>query len=488
MDTHALKPDLEAIRELAANPLHPRRAEGRAALAIYEDVCWRLALAHFPPNVTAEVTRLENEAAGLLRAYVNGTSAPEAFWHGFEAVVEALDALTVPVAVQEQDEWEAGRALKALRAEVAEAALAPIIRRRVQSLLEVMATTLLAFHDGKLPAADFWPLFEQGRRAVTEAMAEADGLEADSTAERLHRVAEAALAVDPPVFMRQAIAERLLDLVEAWEAREPLEESTLAELEGLIERARQFQEVHGEAERLFRDLDEAIRERALSGPFAREAEAQLGAMRELSAALEAGRLEPDTFRTRFAVAAHRLEQLLQLVGSEPSELGEAQRLLAAARARVAEASLPRFVALTAQDLLAYMARLVQDQRVAPGEPGAFWAEFRADMSDLEVCLTFGREVVHEKTEALRRVEALERRVGDRELHPMLRGPVADLLETLRNLLNRLDAGLFHLTEFHRVFDEAADRLEQLLMWQGALDQLTVPAPVPASVSFHHPEA
>lgn len=164
------------------------------------------------------------------------------------------------------------------------------------------------------------------------------------------------------------------------------------------------------------------------------------------------------------------------------------RELAASRAQVAEAGLPRFVVLTAQDLLAYMTRLVHEQQMAPVEAAEFWAELQADMSDLEVCLTFGREVVHEKNEALRRFEALERRVGDRQLHPMLRGPVADLLETLRNLLNRLDAGLFHLSEFHRAFEEAANRLDQLLMWQLALDQLSVPAPTPDSVSFHHPEA
>ncbi|MNT81005.1 hypothetical protein D3C72_2205500 [compost metagenome] len=52
---------------------------------------------------------------------------------------------------------------------------------------------------------------------------------------------------------------------------------------------------------------------------------------------------------------------------------------------------------------------------------------------------------------------------------MLAAPVSDLLDTLESLIHRLDAGLFHLSEFHHTFEEVAGRLDCLLAWQAAIE-------------------
>lgn len=142
--------------------------------------------------------------------------------------------------------------------------------------------------------------------------------------------------------------------------------------------------------------------------------------------------------------------------------------LAAARERAGASPLPPFVDHTATEMLAYAARLIADERSDPGDPEAFWAAFRGAMTDLAACLSFGWEVVSEESYALGRIEALERRLDGPPLHPWLRGPVADLQETLREMLHRLETGLYPLADFHHAFEEVAGRIDRLLAWEAAL--------------------
>lgn len=134
-----------------------------------------------------------------------------------------------------------------------------------------------------------------------------------------------------------------------------------------------------------------------------------------------------------------------------------------------EAPMPRFVAHTAEELVAMLRRLLAEPREAGADAQAFWDAFRQTMSDLNVVLEFGEAIAEEELDAARRYEALRRRVEGRSWHPMLAAPVADLLDTLEGLIHRLDAGLFHLCEFHHTFEEVAGRLDCLLAWQAALE-------------------
>jgi hypothetical protein len=143
-------------------------------------------------------------------------------------------------------------------------------------------------------------------------------------------------------------------------------------------------------------------------------------------------------------------------------------LLEAARLRVAQAEVPRFVAHTARELLGFLALQLQALERGETDGEAFWHSFRDGLRELETCLAFGLEVAHEQAEALRRFEVLERRVRGRALSALLAGPVEDLLERLRELLHRLETGLYPVADFPHAFDEVAGRLEALLAWQSAL--------------------
>lgn len=142
--------------------------------------------------------------------------------------------------------------------------------------------------------------------------------------------------------------------------------------------------------------------------------------------------------------------------------------LEAARTRVAASPLPPFVGHTATELLAYAARLIAEERTDPGDPAAFWAAFRGAMTDMMACLSFAEEIASEESYALCRIEALQRRLDGPPLHALLRGPVADLQETLREMLHRLEAGLYPLADFHHAFEEVAGRIDHLLAWEAAL--------------------
>jgi hypothetical protein len=483
---HALAPDLEAIRAIAARPVHVMTEERHTALAIYEDVCWRLALGRFPGHVWQEIRRLEGDAVALLRLYVSGALEGERFWAAFLAVAQALDDLTGDWAsVQAQDELEARQALMALESRVVKAALPPIVRAHVQGLLDAMNDALDAFHAGRAAGADFWPAYENARSEIESTLAAATEAVAPASESRLHQLAQAALTADLPIFLRDAVAARLVSLAASWQAGRPLSEVALQELESLLGRGTAFQRTHQAAETRFRALSEACGRHPLPAPFQEDAEDQLAAMTDLMRALDAGRLAPEAFRVRFEVAAHHLDQVLALVGQARPGLAEAEARLAEARSRVAEANLPRFVSHTAHDLLAYLASELGDYRASGGDADRFAAAIQGGLTDLGVCLAFGEEVLNEERSALRRFQRLEHRVADTALNPMLRGPAADLLETLRELLDRLNKGLFPLVEFHRAFDEVADRVEKLLGWQRALDGAS--AMPPSLVSGHHPE-
>ncbi|MFN3430058.1 MAG: hypothetical protein ACK46X_08900 [Candidatus Sericytochromatia bacterium] len=149
--------------------------------------------------------------------------------------------------------------------------------------------------------------------------------------------------------------------------------------------------------------------------------------------------------------------------------GDAEAIRALARATVAEAHLPPFVAHTAAELLAMLDRALREQAADPVDSAAFWAALEEVLGDLDACLAFGHEVLSEELDAQSRVEAITGRLGGRALHPMLEGPVADLMETLDAMRHRLDAGLYPLADFHHAFDEVCTRVETLLAWQAALD-------------------
>lgn len=484
---HALSPDLDAIRAIAARPVHVLTEERHTALAIYEDVCWRLALGRFPGHVWQEIRRLEGDAVALLRLYVSGALEGDRFWAAFLAVVEALDELTGELGgVQAQDELEARQALMALEARVLKAGLPPIVRAHVQSLLDAMHDALDAFHAGHATGADFWPVYENALSEIESTLSAATDSAAPTSESRLHHLAQAALTADIPIFLREAVAARLVSLSASWQAGKPLSEVALQDLDALLGRAAAFQRTHLAAEVRFRALSEACGRHPLPAPFQEDAEDQLAAMTDLMHALDAGRLEPDAFRVRFEVAAHHLDQVLALVAQARPGLAEAEARLAEARSRVAESSLPRFVSRTVHDLLAYLTAELGDYRANGGDANRFAAAIHEGLLDLGVCLEFGQDVLNEEHAALRRFQKLESRVADMTLNPMLRGPAADLLETLRELLDRLNKGLFPLVEFHHAFDEVAERIEKLLAWQHALDGAAPPPP--SLVSGHHPES
>ncbi|MNS45286.1 hypothetical protein D3C72_777500 [compost metagenome] len=422
----------------------------------------------------------------LLRLYVSGALEGERFWAAFLAVVQALDDMTGELGgVQAQDELEARQALSSLESRVLKAGLPPIVRAHVQRLLDAMNDALDAYHAGRATSADFWPVYEAAQTEIEQALAAAADSVAATSESRLHHLAEVALTADIPIFLRDAVAARLVSLSASWQAGRPLSEVALQDLEALLGRAAAFQRTHLAAEARFRALREACGRHPLPATFQEDADDQLAAMLELMRALDAGRLAPEAFRVRFEVAAHHLDQVLALVGQARPGLVEAEARLADARSQVAEAILPRFVARTAHDLLAYMTAELGDYRATGGDAQRFAAAIHEGLTDLGVCLAFGQEILNEANAALRRFQGLEHRVADTALNPMLRGPAADLLETLRELLDRLNKGLFPLVEFHHAFDEVAERIEKLLGWQHALDSAA--ALPPSLVSGHHPE-
>jgi hypothetical protein len=174
-----------------------------------------------------------------------------------------------------------------------------------------------------------------------------------------------------------------------------------------------------------------------------------------------------------AIRAMRVLADRPLHGADDGPCGRlalAEFALDAARLRVTGAPLPPFVGHTASELLAFAARLIADERRDPGDPAAFAEAFHTTMGDLAACLSFGEEVVSEEFYAQRRLEALERRLDGPPLHPMLRGPVADLQETLRAMLHRLETGLYPLADFHHAFEEVAGRIDRLLVWEATLTE------------------
>lgn len=471
---HPLAPDLAAIEALAARS---RPDAGQAAMAVYEDICWRLALVHFTPEEQDAVTRHELEAARLLRAFLGGQLPPAEFWEGFLAIVTELDDLTSHQAVKEQDERDARLTLRQLHARVSEAALPPTVRRHVQVVLDLMQDSVAAYHAGRLEAAQFWQVFERGETTVEEAIAQAAGEPGETPEERLHHLAALALRADPPAFLRQPIADRLIEQADAWQEAQPISARVLDELESLIERAQSYHAAHGEAERRFRSLREAAARQPLKAPFDEEAQDQLTAMQALLSELEAGHLPEATFAGRFELAAHRLEQLLSLQQAARDTTPEAESLFSEARRRVSTASMPRFVTFTARELLGQLAGLLNEQQRNPRSVEMFWTEFNQVLRELDVTLEFGRDVMNEETEALRRYENLMLRLSGLELSPLLRGPVADVVETLRGLLSRLNAGLYPLADFHHAFEAEAQRLEALLAWQSAMAPAAPAAPL-----------
>lgn len=471
---HPLGPDLDMIEAFAAAPAHDRDQEGRAALALYEDVCWRLALATYTPAQQREVQRLEREAAEALRAYVQEKMPASEFWLTFLALMTELDTLSAQVDVQAQDELDAEQVLQSWRARLAAFDLPALMRQQAQTVLELMADVLLAYHNGKVVSSDFWPLFAKGESALEAVLASEPLISQEA---RLHTLADQVLALDVPLFLQLPIATRLAEQALAWDHGEPLESAALDELETLIGRAQAFQEVFGAAEQEYRYLLDAVARHVLSPEFAEEARDQFQAMGILLGELESGQLDPAAFQRRFPIAARRIEVLLHLHREQAEDLQEAELHLSEVREKLGAARIPRFVAQTAGSIVEVMERLIRDRRTQELTPEAFRPEFEMALKELEVTLDFGREVIREESDSLRRYEALCRRVDVTRLAPILRGPAVDLLETLRGLLHRLDTGMYPLADFHHAFDEVADRLDALLAWQTAMADQTTHAPV-----------
>ena len=87
---HPLQPDLAAIREFGKLASHDQRTEAQAAMALYEDICWRAAMVPLPPQTAQDLARLEADAAGLTRRYMATELDAATFWQDLARLVEHM--------------------------------------------------------------------------------------------------------------------------------------------------------------------------------------------------------------------------------------------------------------------------------------------------------------------------------------------------------------------------------------------------------------
>lgn len=468
---HLLEPDLRAIEEFGKLDRHDHASESRAAMALYEDVTWRAALVPTSGGAAQAVAALEVKAVALLHRYLGGESSPEAFWQDFGAAVAELDAVLDETLERARFHERALTQLQALRERVATAELPLGVRQTVLATLGLMNAEAAALLAGRLAPEDFDRVFADGQLAVEEAITAASPrLQADL---QLHDLAERAFSVAAPSFLEGKLARALLAASDGLDAAHGPRPDTLARLASLVERAEAFQASHAAADERFRTLLDGVRRRMLPESQVDEAIERLHVLEHLLEDLDTGTLPPEAFATRFDEAARELEAMFGAQTAELAKIPGYERRVSEVRSRVAQASLPGFVATTVRQLLESVTELCQAHE--PGDGATFDAALDGLLGQIEVCLEFGHDVLKEETLALQRFRALEARSGQQALAPLLRAPVEDALEVLRAMVHRLVGGLYPLASFHADFEREAARLETLLTWQARLAETEPPA-------------
>lgn len=448
---HPLQPDLAAIREFGKLSSHDQRTEAQAAMALYEDICWRAAMVTLPPVTAHELADLEAAAATLMRRYMATELAAAAFWQDLARLVERMDAVLGEGLARSSAAQRALDVARGLRQRLAEAELPEDLGVPARASLDLIEREAAGLMDGKLAPEAVEALVARERAIVEEALAAAP----QDPHQRLHRLTQQALATPAPAFLAGPLVRALVAANAAAAAGEPV---AVDALEQLLVRVARFRDEHDGADRRYRQLRAEATGEAFPPAFRTEALDQLRAMEALMVALEAGTLATEAFHERFELAARHLEGAIHLA-TEADPAAPARRL-AEARARVAATALPPFVQRTVRELLAQLATSVQAADVAG---------FDDLMQQVDDCLVFGEDLLREETAALLRFRDLEERARTSELSPLLAGPVSDQLELLRGMLRRLDGGLYPLASFHVDFEQQVMKLDVLLSWQDMVE-------------------